>query len=496
MTTDLSTANPAALEPIPVVAPGQTMTGVTEQISDIVLTRKTPRWWVVGLLIALALVGVFLLTITLLFARGVGIWGIEIPVAWGFAITNFVWWIGIGHAGTLISAILLLFRQQWRTSINRLAEAMTVFAVAQAALFPILHLGRPWLFYWLLPYPNTMSLQPQFRSPLVWDAFAVLTYASVSLVFWLVGMIPDIATYRDRATNRWVKRLYGFAALGWRGSAQHWRRFHRAYYLVAALVTALVVSVHTIVSFDFAVAILPGWHTTIYPPYFVAGAIYSGFAMVLVLIIPLRRLLHIENMITLQHVDNAAKVMLASGLIVAYGYLMENFGGLYSGNIFDIQALTERFVGSYAVLYWLQLIFNVFLPQLLWFRRFRLNRILLFFISIGILIGMWLERYVLITTNLGRGISAEQVGRVHPDHLGRADLRRHGRPVLLHDVPVPALPARGCELRNARAGREARGCSGASCTTDQGGDGEGGTPGRLPSGALVGGAGTGKEAAT
>ena len=282
----------------------------------------------------------FLVAVTLLFARGTGIWGIQIPVAWGFAITNFVWWIGIGHAGTLISAILLLLRQEWRTSINRLAEAMTVFAVAQAALFPILHLGRPWFFYWLLPYPNTMALQPQFRSPLVWDAFAVLTYASVSTVFWLVGMIPDIATFRDRATHPWAKRIYGILALGWRGSARHWQRFHQAYYLVAALVTALVVSVHTIVSFDFAVAIVPGWHNTIYPPYFVAGAIYSGFAMVLVLMIPLRRLLHIENMITLQHIDNAAKVMLASGLIVAYGYLMENFSGLYSGNIFDIQAMT------------------------------------------------------------------------------------------------------------------------------------------------------------
>ncbi len=402
MTTDVSTANPAAIEPIPVLAPGQTMEGVTEQISDIVLTRRTPRWWITGIFAAFLGVLVFLLAITLLFARGVGIWGIEVPVAWGFAITNFVWWIGIGHAGTLISAILLLLRQEWRTSINRLAEAMTVFAVAQAALFPILHLGRPWFFYWLLPYPNTMALPPQFRSPLVWDAFAVLTYASVSTVFWLVGMIPDLATFRDRATNKWVKRIYGIASLGWRGSAQHWRRFHRAYYLVAALVTALVVSVHTIVSFDFAAAIVPGWHNTIYPPYFVAGAIYSGFAMVLVLIIPLRKLLHIENMITLQHVDNAAKVMLASGLIVAYGYLFENFMGMYSGNIFDIQAIMTRFTGSFALFYWLQLAFNVIFPQLLWFRRFRQNRVLVFFISIGVLFGMWMERYVLITTNLAR----------------------------------------------------------------------------------------------
>jgi Ni/Fe-hydrogenase subunit HybB-like protein len=410
MTTDVTTANPAAIEPIPVLAPGQTMEGVTEQLSDLVLTRRTPRWWFGGLGLAFLLVLVFLLAITLLFARGVGIWGIQVPVAWGFAITNFVWWIGIGHAGTLISAILLLLRQEWRTSINRIAEAMTVFAVAQAALFPILHLGRPWLFYYLLPYPNTMNLPPQFRSPLVWDAFAVMTYASVSTVFWLVGMIPDLATLRDRATNKWVRGFYGILALGWRGSAQHWRRFHRAYYLVAALVTALVVSVHTIVSFDFAVAVVPGWHNTVYPPYFVAGAIYSGFAMVLVLIIPLRKLLHIENMITLQHIDNAAKVMLASGLIVAYGYLFENFSGLYSGDRFDIQAIMSRFTGAFAILYWLQIAFNVLIPQLLWIRAVRHNRIVLFFISVGILFGMWMERYVLITTNLSRAYEPSKWG--------------------------------------------------------------------------------------
>jgi molybdopterin-containing oxidoreductase family membrane subunit len=233
-------------------------------------------------------------------------------------------------------------------------------------------------------------------------------------VFWLVGMIPDIATFRDRATNRWVRRIYGFAALGWRGSARHWQRFHQAYYLVAALVTALVVSVHTIVSFDFAVGIVPGWHNTIYPPYFVAGAIYSGFAMVLVLIIPLRRLLHIENMITLQHIDNAAKVMLASGLIVTYGYLMETFSGMYSGNIFDIQAIAARFVGPFAAIWWAQIALNVVFPQLLWFRRFRQNGILLFVVSIGILIGIWLERYVLITTKLARTYLPSKFGTYIP----------------------------------------------------------------------------------
>ena len=414
MTTDVASGNPAAIEPIPVMAPGQTMEGVTEQISGIVLTRKTPLWWLGGISASAIVALVFVISVVLLFARGIGIWGIQVPVAWAFDITGFVWWVGIGHAGTLISAILLLFRQEWRTSINRLAEAMTVFAVLLASLFPLLHLGRPWYLYWLLPYPNTMGLPPQFRSPLVWDAFAVITYMTVSAVFWLVGMIPDIATFRDRATNKWVKRIYGIAALGWRGSAQHWRRFHTAYYLVAALVTALVVSVHTIVSFDFAVGIVPGWHNTIYPPYFVAGAIYSGFAMVLVLIIPLRKLLHIENMITQQHIDNASKVMLASGLIVAYGYLFENFQGFYSGNIADLQAMAARFTGAFAPIFWLQIACNVLFPQLLWFRRFRQNRVLLFFISVGILLGMWLERYVLITTNLARSWVPSKFGTYIP----------------------------------------------------------------------------------
>ncbi len=422
MTTDVTRGNPAALEPIPVVAPGQTMEGVTEQISGLVLTRHTPFWWIAGFFLAFLLVMTLLGAVLYLFVQGVGIWGVEIPVAWGFAITNFVWWIGIGHAGTLISAILLLLRQEWRTSINRVAEAMTVFAVAQAGLFPILHLGRPWYFYWLLPYPATTGVWPQFRSPLVWDAFAVLTYGSVSTVFWYLGMLPDLAAFRDRAQARPAKVFYGILALGWRGSARHWRRFQQAYYLVAALITALVVSVHTIVSFDFAVAIVPGWHTTIYPPYFVAGAIYSGFAMVLILIIPLRSLFKIQNMITMQHIDNAAKVMLASGLIVAYGYTMEAFTDFYSGNIFDIQAAVARYVGPFAYLYWLQIGSNVIIPQLLWFKRIRQNRFILFLISLVILFGMWMERYVLITTNLSRNHIVSKFGVYTPTIFDYATL--------------------------------------------------------------------------
>jgi molybdopterin-containing oxidoreductase family membrane subunit len=286
--------------------------------------------------------------------------------------------------------------------------------VAQAALFPILHLGRPWYFYWLLPYPSTMGVWPQFRSPLVWDAFAVTTYASVSAVFWYIGMIPDLASFRDRATHRVPRIFYGILSLGWRGSVRHWKRFQQAYFLVAALVTALVVSVHTIVSFDFAVAILPGWHTTIYPPYFVAGAIYSGFAMVLVLLIPLRSLFGLQNMITMQHIDNSAKVMLASGLIVAYGYLMETFTGFYSGNVAEITAALGRFTGPFMIFYWLQIASNVIIPQLLWFKRFRQNRFTLFLISLVILFGMWMERFVLITTNLAQGYLPSKWGYYVP----------------------------------------------------------------------------------
>src|SRR5438477_7859984 len=284
---------------------------VTETISSIVLTRKHPKSWMFGFLVAFTLLIIFLFAITYLLYRGIGIWGVNIPVGWGLAIVNFVWWIGIGHAGTLISAILLLLHQKWRTSINRFAEAMTLFAVACAGLFPLLHLGRPWFAYWLLPYPNTMDLWPQWRSPLVWDVFAVSTYFLVSLLFWYVGLIPDLATLRDRSTSRVGQIVYGMLAMGWRGSARHWHRYETAYLLLAALATPLVVSVHTVVSFDFAVAILPGWHSTVFPPFFVAGALFSGFAMVLTLAIPVRTVFGLHDFITERHLDNMAKIMLA-----------------------------------------------------------------------------------------------------------------------------------------------------------------------------------------
>ncbi len=386
----------------PLVGPEHDYASVTDKISANVLTVKTLRGMWIGLCIAFVLFLVLLVAVTYLFARGVGVWGIRIPIAWGFAIVNFVWWIGIGHAGTLISAILLLLEQKWRNSINRFAEAMTLFAVACAGLFPLLHLGRPWVFYWILPLPETMTLWPQFRSPLVWDVFAVGTYFTISLVFWFTGLIPDFASMRDKAKKTWVRVIYGTLAMGWRGSARHWHRYETAYLLLAGLATPLVVSVHSVVSFDFAVSILPGWHTTIFPPYFVAGAIYSGFAMVLTLVIPVRKAYHLEDLITTRHLDYMAKVMLATGLIVAYGYLMETFFGWYSGNGFEHYMIMNRMFGPYGLVYWLLIACNILIPQTLWIRHVRQHPGWLFVVSIIVNVGMWLERYVIIITSLHR----------------------------------------------------------------------------------------------
>jgi Ni/Fe-hydrogenase subunit HybB-like protein len=388
--------------PPPVIKPGYTFASVTDKISAIVLGRRTPKGWLIGFAISFLLVMLLLFSISLLLIKGIGVWGVNVPVAWGFAIINFVWWIGIGHAGTLISAILLLLNQKWRTSINRFAEAMTLFAVACAGLFPLLHLGRPWFFYWLFPYPNTMGVQPQFRSPLVWDVFAVSTYLTVSLLFWFVGLIPDLATLRDRARSRAGAIIYGILAMGWRGSARHWQRYEVAYLLLAGLATPLVVSVHTVVSFDFAVSIVPGWHTTIFPPYFVAGAIYSGFAMVLVLAIPLRRFYGLEGFITMRHLKNMAKIMLATGLIVAYGYMMETFTSWYSGNRYEWYMTVNRMTGPYAPWYWALIACNVLIPQVLWSKRVRNSVPAIFVISMVVLVGMWLERYVIVITSLHR----------------------------------------------------------------------------------------------
>jgi molybdopterin-containing oxidoreductase family membrane subunit len=334
---------------------------------------------------------------------GVGIWGNNVPVAWAFDIINLVWWIGIGHAGTLISAILLLLRQSWRTSINRFAEAMTLFAVSCAVIFPLFHTGRPWLAaYWLFPYPNTMGLWPQFRSPLIWDVFAITTYGLVSLAFWFVGLIPDLATLRDRATNRWTQMIYGMLAMGWRGSAIHWQRYETAYLLLAGLATPLVLSVHTVVSFDFAVGIVPGWHATIFPPYFVAGAIYAGFAMVLTLAIPLRALYGLEDFITNRHLENMAKITLVTGLIVVYGYAMEAFFGWYSANQYERFMILNRTTGPYAWSYWALIFCNGIAPQILWIKRMRTNLPVLFTVALIVSVGMWLERFVIIVTSLHR----------------------------------------------------------------------------------------------
>jgi len=334
---------------------------------------------------------------------GLGVAGYNPPVMWGVYIITFVFWVGIGHAGTLISAILLLFRQKWRMSISRFAEAMTIFAVMCAAMFPVFHTGRPWLAaYWLFPYPNNMYLWPQFRSPLIWDVFAVSTYATVSVLFWYVGLIPDLATTRDRAQNIWVKRIYGVVALGWRGSAMHWQRYEVASLLLAGLATPLVLSVHTVVSFDFAVSVIPGWHATIFPPYFVAGAIYSGFAMVLTLAIPIRAYYGLEDFITMRHIQNMAKVMLATGLIVAYGYSVEAFMGWYSANRYETFMISNRMFGNYWYMYWFLILCNGLTPQLLWFKKVRTNIGLLFVLSLIVNTGMWLERFVIVVTSLSR----------------------------------------------------------------------------------------------
>jgi Ni/Fe-hydrogenase subunit HybB-like protein len=398
----------------PVMAPGYTFGSVTDKISAIVLTRKTPRGWWIGFLLAFALTNLLLLAITYLLVKGVGIWGVDIPVGWGFAIVNFVWWIGIGHAGTLISAILLLLKQTWRTSINRFAEAMTLFAVACAGLFPLIHMGRPWLAYWMFPYPNTMGVWPQFRSPLVWDVFAVSTYATVSLLFWFVGLIPDLATLRDRSQSRMGRVVYGILAMGWRGSARHWHRYETAYLLLAGLATPLVVSVHTVVSFDFAIAIVPGWHTTIFPPYFVAGAIYSGFAMVLTLAIPIRAVYGLEDFITMRHLENMAKVMLVTGLFVAYGYLTEAFVAWYSADRFELFVPLNRMTGPYAPVYWSLILCNIVIPQALWFKRVRANVLALFVIALIVNIGMWLERFVIVVTSLHRDFLPSAWGMYSP----------------------------------------------------------------------------------
>jgi Ni/Fe-hydrogenase subunit HybB-like protein len=393
---------------------GYTYASITDKIAAIVLERPS-RWpWFLGFSFAFLWTLAFFYACGYLFLRGPGIWGVNIPVAWGYAIGNFVWWIGIGHAGTFISAILLLLRQKWRTSINRFAEAMTLFAAGIAGLFPVLHLGRPWFFYWLVPYPDAMDLWPQWRSPLVWDFFAISTYLTVSLVFWYVGLVPDLATLRDRAKTRTSQVLYGLFALGWRGEARHWARHQSAYLLLAGLATPLVVSVHSVVSLDFAIGNTPGYHSTIFPPYFVAGALFSGFAMVLTLAIPLRHFFKLHDLITVRHLENAAKVLLACSAFVTYGYLAETFMAYYSGDAYDIYMIQNRMTGPYAPVYWALIACNVLAPQIVWWRRARRSIPVLFILSIVVNVGMWMERFLIVVSSLHRDFLPSSWGMFYP----------------------------------------------------------------------------------
>jgi Ni/Fe-hydrogenase subunit HybB-like protein len=399
-----------------VIAPGQSYGGVDDNVSQPILrgVGRTPLWWFLGFAVGFVLLMLYLYTVVTLIIRGVGIFGNNIPVAWALPIINFVWWIGIGHAGTLISAILLLFRQDWRTSINRFAEAMTLFAVVCAGLYPILHLGRPWLFYWLVPYPNTYGLWPQFRSPLDWDFFAISTYASVSALFWFIGLVPDLATLRDKATRPFPRLFYGTLALGWRGSAKHWQRYQRAYLLLAALSTPLVLSVHSTIALDFAFSQVPGWNNTILPPYFVAGAVFAGFAMVLILAIPLRYAFGLQGLITKKHLDNCAKVMLATGLIVVYGYVIELFIAWYSGIEFERYMAYNRLFGDYAWSFWALIFCNALAIQPLWFKAVRQSQVALFIVALIVSVGMWLERYVIVAVTLTRDFLPSSWGNYSP----------------------------------------------------------------------------------
>jgi len=390
-----------AQEAGPVLGAGLGYRGIDDLIDGPVLDPRTPRWWFIGIGISGSLLLLFLVAVVQTVTVGVGSFGDTIPSAWGFPIINLVWWIGIAHAGTLISAILLLTRQEWRSSINRFAEAMTLFAVTCAGIYPILHMGRPWAFYWLAPYPDTFGLFPQFRSPLAWDFFAIPTYAIVSALFWYVGLLPDVATLRDRARSNAARLAYGLLALGWCGSAKHWQRYRRAYLLLAAIGTALVVSVESTVNFDFSVAGVPGWHSTVGPVYFVAGAMFTGFAMVLILAIPIRHAFGLHQVITSNHLNNCAKLMLALGLVVVYGHALEFFGAAYSGSAAEQFVAASRPTAPYGFAFWLALL--AFLAiQPLWFRRFRTQPTLLFVISIIVLVGMWFDSFMIIVGSLSR----------------------------------------------------------------------------------------------
>jgi Ni/Fe-hydrogenase subunit HybB-like protein len=395
-------SNPALdpLEPRMLVPPHHDDKSLNDTLLDFVW-KKPGKGWLMLFGCTLSALGLLVIGVTYTLINGIGVWGNNQPVGWAFDIINFVWWVGIGHAGTLISAILLLFQQKWRTSINRFAEAMTLFAVMCAGLFPLLHTGRPWFAFWLFPYPSTLGAWPQFRSPLVWDVFAISTYLTVSALFWYVGLIPDLAALRDSSKSKIQRIVYGMFSLGWRGSGRHWHNYKIAYLLLAGLSTPLVVSVHTIVSFDFAVSLLPGWHATIFPPYFVAGAVFSGFAMVITLIVPARKYMGLRDVITDRHLENMNKVILATGLVVSYGYMMEHFIAWYSQSQFEMWTFyVNRATGPYAGVYWLMITCNVITPNIFWFKKCRTSVPIMWVASIMVNIGMWCERFIIIVTSL------------------------------------------------------------------------------------------------
>jgi Ni/Fe-hydrogenase subunit HybB-like protein len=394
-------SSPVSLIREPLITGNKTYHQITEDL--ISPTEKTPpRSWVIGFVISVIMLAVFVFCVSWTIYHGIGTWNLNRTIGWGWDITNFVWWVGIGHAGTLISAILLIFRQKWRTGVNRAAEAMTIFAVICAGQFPIIHMGRVWLAIFIFPYPNTRGpLWPNFNSPLLWDVFAISTYFTVSLLFWYTGLVPDFATVRDRAKG-FRKKVYNFLSFGWTGSAKHWQRWEALSLVLAGLSTPLVLSVHTIVSFDFATSVIPGWHTTIFPPYFVAGAIFSGFAMVLTLMIVTRKLLKLEDYITIEHIESMNKVILLTGTIVGVAYLTELFIAWYSGYVYEQFAFFNRALGPYWWSYFGMMFCNVVSPQLFWKKSWRRNIWLTFFLSIIINIGMWFERFVIIATTLAR----------------------------------------------------------------------------------------------
>jgi Ni/Fe-hydrogenase subunit HybB-like protein len=397
----------------PLLPEGTTFQSITNAVSGVTETKAPRGWWIL-FLSAASFTGILGLAIAYLAWVGVGTWGNNSPVAWAWDITNFVWWIGIGHAGTLISAVLFLFRQKWRTSINRFAEAMTIFAVICALIFPGIHVGRIWHAYYMLPIPNQMGIWPNFKSPLIWDVFAVNTYFLVSLLFWYVGLIPDLATLRDRATSKVRATVYGAFAFGWRGSNRHWRNYERAYLILAAISTPLVLSVHSVVSFDFATSVMPGWHTTIFPPYFVAGAVFSGFAMVMTLLLISRSVFGLQKLVTMLHLELMNKIMLTTGTIVGYAYAMEFFIAWYSGNEYERYVFINRATGPYWWAYWSMVTCNVISPQLFWWKKLRTSIPVMFVVSIFINIGMWFERFVIIVTSLHRDFLPSSWGNYSP----------------------------------------------------------------------------------